>query len=335
MLAFSRESLFRVKLLRILRGCNIRYLINFVNVLFFGKLLKMEFGEPILDVCAFPGVNSLCSFIGENGRIGVFDMETSRITYDFKNKRPIINFEADDDKNLYFCDTGKIYRHDLRTSAVPEVIFTSKTNILSFSKNEERIAISCEGSGIELQDERKLLNVVNESPISANLVKFLDHETLLSNYADGSLRVWKYDSEVSQDLEVPTVVKARKMECLGTANFDKTLAVCYKSGISIYKNYTLQEHATFGKTCFFESMCYAPCFDNEYIAFSTSESEIVPVNLETMETATSKTFNGAKVKKLSANFLMLASANLDEFDGGKNEGFISTLMPEDFSDEFF
>ena len=298
----------------------------------------MEFSERITDICAFPGVSSLCAFGGKSGLVGVYDMERYSNTYEFDNKFEIIQIETDDEKNIYFADKKIVYRHDIRTPQRPEPIFRANSDILSFSKNEVRFAISTVGNGLELQDERKLEHFIDlERKVmnQCNFVKFLDYETLLASYNDGTLRAWKYASEINENIEVPGFISARKMKCLGVAHFNRKTAVCYQSGISIYDNFKLKEHTTFGKSDFFQSMCYAPCFENEYIAFATSDGSIYPVNLETNELAQPKQFSATNIYKLTANFLMLASLTVDKVEDKGEESYLSTLMPEDFGDEFF
>ena len=310
---------------------------NYKRSLFYKKK-KMEFSEEISEIFAFPGVSSLCAFAGKSGTVGVYDMERYSNIYEFDNRLEIVKLEADDEKNIYFADKKNIFRHDIRTPQRPEPIFRANSDILSFSKNEVKFAVSTIEDGIVLQDERKLESYSNLETKKLNIcdfVTFIDYDSLLTTYKDGSLHIWKYSSELNESLEVPEFIKTRKMKCLGFAHFNQKTAVCYQSGISIYKNFKLQEHTTFGRKDFFESMCYAPCFENEYIAFATSDGSIFPVNLETNEVGTPKQFSATKISKLSSNYLMLASLTVDSFDGKVEGSYLSTLMAEDFGDEYF
>ena len=298
----------------------------------------MEFGEEITEICAFPGVSSLCAFAGKSGNIGVYDMEKYSNTYEFDNRMEIVKLEADDEKNIYFADRKILYRHDVRTPQRPEPIFRANSDILSFSKNEVRFAVSTADEGLTLQDERRLEHYVDLETKKLKIcdyVNFIDYETLFTTYKDGSAHIWKYASEINESLEVPGFVTARKMKCLGFAHFNQTTAICYQSGISLYKNYKFVEHTSFGLKDFFESMCYAPCFENEYIAFATSDGSIFPVNLETNEVGTPKQFSATKISKLSSNYLMLAAVTVDSFEGKVEGSYLSTLMAEDFGDEYF
>jgi hypothetical protein len=139
--------------------------------------------------------------------------------------------------------------------------------------------------------------------------------------------MWDVLTEENHQLEVPPLLKARKLAPLGFAKFSKVYAVGYESGVSIYRDGKLGEHAAFEQRGRFGPIAYAPCFGEDYVIAVLDESSLLPCRIGAGP-GPMKTLHGSAINSVSANYLMVCIAEEDE------EGYIGAVMPESFGEEF-
>lgn len=286
-------------------------------------------------VHAIPGVSSQCAFGCQSGRIGVFDSETSRLVYSSRQQKPVVAMAIDDDNVIYVADSQRVFRHDLRTNSDATIQFQTLSEISHIAVKGTSICAATKRSGISLADGRNLQRKITETQINSippNLVHFVDDSNLIACYEDAHVSSWNFLSEESNELEIPRMLKNRKLCPLGVSGFTRKgsryVAVGYESGISVYENGVFQEHNTFEQRGRFGAMARAPCFGDDYMIAVVDDSTLLPCGIS-QGPASPMTLHGAEIRSVSANYFMVYAADRDD------EGYIAAILPEAFGDEFF
>lgn len=295
----------------------------------------MQINEYVNVVKAFPGVSSLCSFGCQSGRIGIFDSETNRFTYNYLHNKPIIAIDIDDENILYTADEFHILRHDHRMAKNPTLQIQTQSPIVDISVYETSIAAAT-SDGIIVSDGRNIQRKDKDQPKISKIppvkLQFLDKNTLLSGYADSSAVLWDFFSEEMTPLEIPLLLKNRKMKPLGLASWThkkvNTIAIGYESGISFYNDKKFTDHSSFEQKGHFGAFTSGPCFGPDYIIAVIDGSSILPCGME-KGSANPITLHGVNISSLTSNHLMIVASDDDE------EGYIAVLMPEAFGDQFY
>jgi hypothetical protein len=290
----------------------------------------MDVGELVTVVCAFPGVSSLCAFGCQSGRLGVFDSESNRLSFNGRQANSIFAMTVADDSILYAADVQRVYRYDTRSSGEPTVQFEAKSEIRDIAVQGTSICAVTRRHGIVVSDGRHLERRISEEKVNSSpptRCALTDKTSLLCGYDDGGLVMWHALTEENHELEVPTLLMARKLPPLGIASFSNVYAVGYESGISIYRDGKLLEHTAFGQRGRFGPMAYAPCFGTDYVIAVLDESSLLPCRIGGGP-GPMKTLHGSAISSISANYLMVCIAEDDD------EGYIGAVMPESFGEEF-
>ena len=294
----------------------------------------MQIGETVNVVKAFPGVSSLCAFGCASGRIGIFDGETNRLTYNYIYDKPIVAIDVDDENVVYTADSFNVFRHDKRIAKNPTIQFRSQNIITDIAVFETSIAAATK-DGIIVSDGRNIQKKISETKVSnVHPVKlhFLNKKSLASAYADSSVILWDFYTEEMTQFEVPLMLKNRKMMPLDITSWTQkshtTIAVGYESGVTLYEDQKLLDHLSFNQRGKFNAFTAGPCFGNDYLIAVVDNCSILPCSQQN-GTANPITLHGVNISSITANYLMLVAADDDE------EGYIAVLMPEAFGSEFF
>ena len=294
----------------------------------------MEIGEQVTFVKAFPGVSSLCTFGCKSGRFGIFDGETNRITYNFNIHDPVVAIDIDDENIIYTGSGFNILRFDTRTSSGPVLQLQTPSEIHDIAVYETSIAAATK-DGIMISDGRNIQKNIEDHQlrqISPVKLHFMDKNTLVSGYEDASVAIWDFYSEQMKALDIPLMIKNRKMKPLGITSFrhkkTDTIVVGYESGLSFYNNSEFSQHSSFQQRGHFGAFTFGPCFGPDFIVSIVDDSSILPCGVE-RGLVDPITLHGVNVSSITANYLMLVVSDDDE------EGYIAVMMPEAFGDEFF
>lgn len=320
----------------------------------------MQIGELVNCVSAFPGASSSGAFGCESGRIGIFDSESMRITYNYQQNGTVCALEADTDNIIYSANQHYVYRHDLRMNSSPTMVLASHNEISKISIKGSIIA-TVSGEKIVLNDSRTLSyhisptndEIQNETnleklkrlsgtsltketpnkhipkPIACSFNQNDSSNVLYVAFDDSSFGSFDVSSENLSLYEIPPMFKRRKMPALGIVNFDNTIVVGYESGASIYKDGKFSEHSTFDQRGLFSHITSGRCFDDDYIIMVVDENVILPCSIKDGHTISSKSLHGDTIVSISSNLMMILVADNNE------DGYIGTFMPEMFSHDFF
>jgi hypothetical protein len=291
----------------------------------------MDIGEAVSVVAAFPGVSSHCAFGCHSGRIGVFDSESNRLTFNATQAKAVKSLVITDESILYTADTQRVFRFDTRESNQATMQFQTLSEISQIAVRGSSICASTARNGVVCSDGRSLRRMISESQensIPPTLCAFTGDSALLACYGDGKLVAWDFLSEANTELEVPRLVCMRKMAPLGISAFKDVIAVGYESGVSIYRSGALVEHSAFGQRGRFGPSAYAPCFGNDWLISVLDESSLIPCKVGG-DPGRIMTLHGSIITSVSANNLMVFVAEDDD------EGYIGAIMPESFGDEFY
>jgi hypothetical protein len=291
----------------------------------------MEVGQAVSVVCAFPGVSSHCAFGCQSGRIGIFDSESNRLTFNASQTKTVKSLVITDESILYTADTQRVFRFDIRESNQPTLQFQTLSEIQQIAVRNSSICASTVRHGIVCSDGRNLRRMINESQensIPPTLCAFTSDSSLLACYEDDKVLLWDFLSEVNKELEIPRIIAMRKMPPLGISAFRDVIAVGYESGVSIYRDGSLSDHSSFGQKGRFGLSTYAPCFGHDWLISVLDESSLIPCRVGG-DIGRIMTLHGSVISSISANNLMVFVAEDDD------EGYIGAIMPESFGDEFY
>ncbi|OHT15230.1 hypothetical protein TRFO_14252 [Tritrichomonas foetus] len=294
----------------------------------------MQINEQVTVVKAFPGVSSLCSFGCKSGRIGIFDIETNRFSYNYNIDKPIVAIDIDDENIMHTANDFHILRHDHRCKAGPTLQLQTTSEIVDIAVYETSIAAATK-DGIMISDGRNIQRKITDNKINSippAKLHFLNKNSLVSGYEDSTVTIWDFFTEDMKTLDVPLMLKNRKMKPLSITSYTykkvESIAVGYESGISFYNNREFVEHSHFNQRGHFGAFTSGPCFGTDYIVAVVDDSSVLPCALDKDEFSP-LTIHGVNISSITANYLMLVAADDDE------EGYIAVFMPEVFGDEFF
>jgi hypothetical protein len=292
---------------------------------------RMDVGEAVSVLSAFPGVSSHCAFGCQSGRIGVFDSESNRLTFSARQAKSVKSIVVTDESILYTADTQRVFRFDIRESNEGVVQFQTLSEIQQIAVRGTSICAATCRHGVVASDGRSLQRMISEKHLNSTpprLCAFASDAGLVACYEDGKPVLWDFFTEDNQELEVPRLIVMRKMQPLGIAAFGEVLAVGYESGVSVYRKGALTEHSTFGQKGRFGPIAHAPCFGKDWVIAVLDESSLVPCQIGG-DAAKTVTLHGSIIQSITANNLMVFVAEDDE------EGYIGAVMAESFGDEFY
>jgi hypothetical protein len=294
---------------------------------------SMQVGESVRVVAAFPGVSSLCAFGCESGRIGVFDSESNRLTFNARQTRQVTSLVVLDESVFFTADSQRVFRHDTRTTDGPALQFQTLSEIKDIAVSGNCICAATTRHGISMSDSRTLQRMIAHSKpnsIPPSLISFAGSQ-LIACYEDGCVVSWDPITEANTDLEIPRLIANRRLAALGIASLesqnDQTVIVGYESGVSVYQNAQFQEHTSFECKERFGPITNAPCLGPAYFIAVIDQSTLIPCQLG-KEPGKRVTLHGADICSVSANYLMVCVADRDD------EGYIGAIMSESFGDEF-
>lgn len=291
----------------------------------------MYLGQSVSSLYAFPGVSSLCSFGCSSGFVGAFDAEKSAVTVSQQHTKKIVALAASDSDCLYFADSQRVFRKDIRSKDDAQLIMQTISQISDIAVYDTSILAATERNGLTLTDGRNIQRMLADeqvNPVAPCTVCFSDNRTVLAGYGDSHVVRWDFLTEANVDLNIPGFLTARKLQPMSIVSFGTKTVVGYESGFSIYEEDQFKEHSTFDQKGRFTAFTEAACFGKEYIVALVGDNVLLPCSL-TEEAVQPMELHGSEVRYLSANAFMLFTVD------GDDEGYIAALMPEAFGDQFY